>query len=257
MNYIAYSDLDGTFLDHFTYSYKESVEGLELLKKHNIPLIFISSKTFAEMELLSTELESFTPFIFENGGGYGILKNGEYEAVLFDKGVEELIQYKDKLTELCGSELLFFDTITVDEVVDLTGLSHERAALSLKRKSSLPFVCRDSNRVLKIDEINSQIQSSGIQVTRGGRFYHFFSSQVSKGLAVERMNKILFNEKVETMGVGDSLNDLPLLRAVDHPYLVKRHDNTHLETGEALTRISAIGPAGFSEAVKKFIGDIS
>ena len=53
------------------------------------------------------------------------------------------------------------------------------------------------------------------------------------------------------LGIGDSLNDAPMLQAVDYPYLVQRPNGEwrHFEVPN-LIRIPAIGPLGFTAMVK-------
>ena len=68
-NYIIFSDLDGTLLDHKTYTFEPASEALSVLKSRKIPLILSSSKTKAEIERIQSKLTLKEPFIFENGSG--------------------------------------------------------------------------------------------------------------------------------------------------------------------------------------------
>ena len=69
MSLIVFTDLDGTLLDHDTYSWQEAAPALEALRIKGVPLILCSSKTRAEMLVLWQELGLSHPFITENGGG--------------------------------------------------------------------------------------------------------------------------------------------------------------------------------------------
>ena len=66
---IVFTDLDGTLLDHATYSWEPALPALSLLRERQIPLVFCSSKTRAEIEHYRRELGNLDPFISENGGG--------------------------------------------------------------------------------------------------------------------------------------------------------------------------------------------
>ena len=66
---LIFSDLDATLLDHNTYSFKEAVPALKLIKKREIPLILSSSKTYEEMIVIRKKLNNHDPFIYENGSG--------------------------------------------------------------------------------------------------------------------------------------------------------------------------------------------
>ena len=48
-NYLIFTDLDGTLLDHATYSFNDAKEMLSYLKLNDIPLIIITSKTKHEI----------------------------------------------------------------------------------------------------------------------------------------------------------------------------------------------------------------
>jgi len=65
---VIFTDLDGTLLDHCTYSYKEAEKALESIRRKNIPLIVCSSKTREEIEIYRKKLLNNGPFISENGG---------------------------------------------------------------------------------------------------------------------------------------------------------------------------------------------
>jgi mannosyl-3-phosphoglycerate phosphatase len=67
--FVVFSDLDGTLLDHNTYGWQAAQPALNLCKKCHVPIVLVSSKTRAEMELLRGELSVSAPFVSENGGG--------------------------------------------------------------------------------------------------------------------------------------------------------------------------------------------
>jgi len=66
--YIIFTDLDGTLLDHFTYSYSAASDALKLIKEKGIPLIICTSKARAEILSIRKRLKNKAPFISENGG---------------------------------------------------------------------------------------------------------------------------------------------------------------------------------------------
>ena len=74
-NLIIFTDLDGTLLNHDDYSYKNAIPSLEKIKKKNIPLIIVTSKTKKEVEQLQKEIGIKEPFIVENGAAIFFPKN--------------------------------------------------------------------------------------------------------------------------------------------------------------------------------------
>ena len=61
-NIVIFTDLDGTLLDARTYDPGVAIEALEKCSLHSIPVIFVSSKTRAEIECLREELNNVSPF---------------------------------------------------------------------------------------------------------------------------------------------------------------------------------------------------
>jgi mannosyl-3-phosphoglycerate phosphatase len=61
---------------------------------------------------------------------------------------------------------------------------------------------------------------------------------------------------LETVGIGDSLNDIPFLLVVDRPVLVRRLPGGQEKQMRipALVRTAADGPAGWNEAVLTILG---
>jgi predicted mannosyl-3-phosphoglycerate phosphatase (HAD superfamily) len=46
-----------------------------------------------------------------------------------------------------------------------------------------------------------------------------------------------------------------MMEHVDRPFLVKKHDGSHIKTGTVDTeKTEGIGPEGFTEAVRLFLG---
>jgi mannosyl-3-phosphoglycerate phosphatase len=70
--------------------------------------------------------------------------------------------------------------------------------------------------------------------------------------------KGLYEQKygaIRTIGIGDSRNDIPLLRAVDQPILVQKEDGTY-EPGVGLSNLikaDGIGPEGWNRVIMRLV----
>jgi len=64
---VIYTDLDGSLLDHDSYSHAAADALLAELEVHGVPVIIASSKTRSEQIALRNELSNHHPFIVENG----------------------------------------------------------------------------------------------------------------------------------------------------------------------------------------------
>ena len=64
---MVFSDLDGSFLEPKTYSFKHAKRGLRELRVKNIVPVFVSSKTCKEISSLQEISGLYGPLICENG----------------------------------------------------------------------------------------------------------------------------------------------------------------------------------------------
>jgi mannosyl-3-phosphoglycerate phosphatase len=254
---LVFSDLDGTLLDHDTYDYTPAREGLAFLKNNAVPLILVSSKTMPEMKIVHEEMGLDAPYIFENGGGIYWPDNNEHIEHL-GMDISELKSRREAIDAELKEPVYFITDMTVEEIVNRTGLSREKALLAQRRLTSLPFILPSGRNIgqEEMRKINAVLQAKGLSMTKGGRFYHFLSLQSDKGSAIKRV--IDYYRKtgaaaVTTIGIGDSENDIPMFMAVDIPVVIRKKDGTVIETGMDHVRITTgIGPDGFSEAVMEY-----
>lgn len=256
------TDLDGTLLDAAGYSHAQAEQALALIRERGIPLILCSSKTRAEIEVLRGELDNTHPFIAENGGGIFIPRGyfsalfeaedcGDYRLITLGTPYAEIRRRFVRLRDELQVKVRGFGDMTAAEVATLTGLGLEDARRSQQRDFDEPFVFEGEpeRRFLHA------IEESGLSWTEG-RIFHIMGRH-DKGRAVGLLRALYEKQgdAVETIGLGDSLNDLPLLRAVDVPVLVM-HDDGSFDAriaiaGMVTTRLP--GPAGWNDSVLRLL----
>ncbi len=266
--YVVFTDLDGTLLDADTYSWAAATPALKALRASRIPLILVSSKTRAEIEPLRRRLQHRDPFIVENGAAvfvpqglfafplervrtkspYDVIELGLPYFMLRDvlKQIEDAVE-----TPLDG-----FGDLSVDDIMQLTGLSRTDATLAKMREYDEPYLLEGPPAL--IEEVCRQIVVRGLRWTKRGRLYHLTGDN-DKGEAAQlllrcyrRQQRLRYQtNRVESIGIGDSINDAPLLAVVDHPILVQKPDGSfdpdvHLPQ---LIRAQGIGPVGWNAAI--------
>ena len=107
--------------------------------------------------------------------------------------------------------------------------------------------------------LRREIRRAGLNATRGSRFFHILGRN-DKGAAVRRLLAWYRREgrkRARAVGLGDSPNDIPLLRAVHIAFLVARPGGrcdaeTHLAVPRARLA-GGIGPAGWDRAVRTLL----
>ncbi len=259
---VIFTDLDGSLLDAKTYSFKEAMPALKVIKGKGIPLVLCSSKTREELELYRDRLQNKDPFVAENGGavfapaGYftiltGSMPREEYIVSAFGTSYGELRKELARIRESTHIPVRGFGDMSVEEIAALTGLPQEEANLARAREFSEPFVFEKGvdERFLKA------IEGSGLHWTRG-KLYTLMGDH-DKGSAVRLLKRWYESERgtLITIGLGDGLNDLELLKEMDHPVLIQREDGSYDPGVEVPNLIKArgIGPAGWNRALLELL----
>jgi len=260
---IVFTDLDGTLIDHSTYSVDVARGALRLLANQNVPVIFCSSKTFSEQRFIQDQLGLIHPFILENGSAVAIPSGYFPKSVLesytfitdasgyeiFRVAYAEAHAIKSILMDF--ADIKGFADVSDKELEALTGLSGNDLQRARERWFTETLIT--PLNPVRVKEIADKLGAFGFVLSRGGRFYTIQSKQANKGKAVRWLAGI-FREVMThppvCAAIGDSPNDISMLASVDHAFLVQRHDGSWTDTKlPDVTMIDAIGPAGFTVAV--------
>lgn len=261
---IVYTDLDGTLLDHDTYSFLPAQPALDKLYTQRIPLILITSKTRSEAEFWRTKMGNRHPFIVENGGAVLIprayfpfpVQRGKprdgYDLIELGEPYESLVSALLLASERSRCKVKGFHEMTVEEVSALCGIPMGQAAAAKRRQYDEPFEILDSERE---QFLLKAIEEQGKKWTRGRRFYHILGRN-SKAVAVQILTDLYrqLDPHVYTIGLGDSFNDLPYLREVDVPILIRSvHSEKIIHSLPAARLTSKSGPEGWNSAILEMI----
>ena len=244
---IIFTDLDGTLLDHDTYSFDAANEMLYYLKRHAIPLVIVTSKTAAEVQELLVSLDLQTPAIVENGAG--IIQNGQLTA--FGKTYEEIrtaFTSYAKEFELRG----FFD-MSVQEVAQLTDLPPKQAQDAKKRLFTEPFIIKNPADLPRLQELAA---ADGLAVIQGGRFYHLITKGQDKATAIARVKQMYettYGKKYTALALGDGANDISMLKSADRAFLIPKIDGSYLDCEiSGVIKAPYSGPKGWNAVLKEY-----
>lgn len=264
--HLIFTDLDGTLLDHHTYSWSAAAEALAEIERRRVPLIFVTSKTRAEMEVLRRELGHAHPFITENGGGIfipegyfnlrikGALRIARYHCLALGRPYREITTALEEIAAEAGAEVVGFHQMSAREIAQNTGLDLKQAELARQRDFDEPFFFAGASE----QAIQKFVQAASrrrIEVARGDRFWHLAAGS-DKGRAVAHLVKLYRTaerSRYRSVGLGSSPNDLSLLTAVDQAVVLPRTDGSFdpglLSRLPHSSRGSAPGPSGWNDAV--------
>lgn len=263
MALIIFTDLDGTLLNQEDYNYTPALPMLEQLKQKGIPVIPVTSKTRAEVEGLRQEMGLKDPFIVENGSAVFIPK-GDRRFVVSQASQEDDYYLKllgctygearEGLRAVAGDlgeSLRGFGDLSETEIQSLTGLPLEEVKLAKTREFTEPFV---TPHHLPTEKIEQTVAKYNFRVLVGDRFSHLIGNNAGKGRAVRWLMEIYQSaaaaEKVVTVGLGNSPNDLEMLETVDIPIVIASSKGVHPGLAKKGWQIApSPGSQGWAEAV--------
>jgi len=262
---VVFTDLDGTLLDRKDYRCDDAVPALELLRRRDVPLVFATSKTRAEVEYWRTRLKNPDPFIVENGGavfvprGYfpfpvpGARLSDGYEVVEFGDSYPHLVQTLRQASLAVGVPVRGFHQMTAEEVGRECNMSLEQATLALLRGYDEPFMILDKPGAPRL---LAAIEASGRRWHEGGRFHHITGDN-DKAQAVDLLTALYERAfgSAETIGLGDAAADLPFLRRVGRAFLIASEHVAALKRALPQAVVSARpGPAGWRDSIFGALG---
>jgi len=262
---VIFTDLDGTLLDCDTYSYAAATPTLKMLRQKKIPLVFCSAKTRAEQEVYRRELGIDDPFIVENGGAIFIPQGyfpfhfdyhkaqNEYLVIELGMPYQEIRTILQETRSRLRIGFKGFGDMSPEEVAAETGLDLEGARRAKDREYDETLKLDGTSE--EIEGVLSAIKEAGLNYAHGGRYYGVMGGN-DKGRAASILLN-LFRRKlrqVKIVGLGDSLNDLPLLDVMDVPILVQKPDGSWegMDLPE-LYRVEGIGPIGWRRAIDELL----
>jgi len=224
-NLIVVTDLDGTLLDHHSYEFKPAMFMIASLKRHDIPIVFNSSKTYAEMRYLQDQMGLLDPMIAENGAAIYLPKHrfspplkswedsGDFWRLSLAKPrghwLRILAQYPDQ------ASVLSFSYLGVQGVMNVSGLDWAAAERASQRDYTEPLMAPSDAGVK--DSLVHYLHSRGARIQQGGRFMTV-GDNVDKGRALRVLVSLLesLSERpVHSLGLGDGLNDISMLEQAD------------------------------------------
>ena len=267
---LIFTDLDGSLLDHDCYSFEPVIPILETLKSKQVPVIPITSKTFAEVEQLRGHLNNNHPFIIENGAaiaipkdyflsmpedcykksGFWVISNSrsrQHWNQLLEENTQDFIGEFETFTQIVS-------TNGIKGIQDITGLGFEQAQLSNQRDFSEPVHWLGSQH--RKQEFINKLSAAGATLLQGGRFLSV-GDKVDKGSALVQLTKHYQQQhslsNIHTLAIGDSGNDINMLEYTDYSAIIKKHDGTHLnlKSKNVYAKSTKIAPLGWKEVITK------
>ncbi len=242
---LVVTDLDGTLLDHHSYSFAPARDALELIRQRRVPLVLCSSKTRPEMVALQDALDIEAPFICENGAA--IYTPGETQPDALVPPRSAVLAVLRRLRAEHEFAFTGFADMSVAEIAESTGLSLEAAALAATRDFSEPLRWEDTGA--RLEQFHACLAEEDLVAQQGGRFLTV-AGPTDKGIALTRLRQ-RYVATATVIALGDSPNDQSMLAVADIAVIIKsaRSDSLDPQEPARVIRSSHPGPLGWQEAM--------
>jgi mannosyl-3-phosphoglycerate phosphatase len=200
------------------------------------------------------------PFVVENGGAI-VIPAGYFPEIatlgnqtraytlILGRPYDELVRALRRISQELEISIRGFHQMTDQEVARATGLTVREAHMARQRETGEPFRFANANQAA-IRAFLRRAQERGYTIQRGG--------SCDKGLAMSVLigfYRMAWQTRIFTIALGDSANDLPMLRLVDRPILIPCPDGSLAqEVTQAIPSIARAtkpGPQGWSTALAR------
>lgn len=267
-NWIIFTDLDGSLLDHDSYSHKAADGLLGELEQDQIPVILTTSKTRAEVLSLRAELNNPHPFIIENGAavfipqGYfttkpeGCIETDGFWIFRFCQERSYWLAILEKAKLVFPHSFSHFSVMKEEVIAQLTGLSLEQAQQANQREFGEPITW------LGVDKAKHEfilwLEDQGGHVLQGGRFLHL-SGACNKGQALVWLAAEYKKQRnlptTKTIAIGDSGNDIAMLEQADLALIIRSpvHESPKLKRTHGFFISEEFGPRGWNAGLRKIL----
>lgn len=266
--WLVFSDLDGSLLDHDSYSHQAADELLLELEQDHVPVILTTSKTRAEVLSIRAELNNQHPFISENGAavfipqGYfstrpeGCFDLDGFWVYQFCETHNHWLSILEKAKEIFPFSFSHFAAMKEEVISQLTGLSLTQAKQANQREYGEPISWLGTDRAKQ--EFILWLQEQGGYVLQGGRFLHL-SGCCNKGQALtwlaEEYKKQCASADLKTVAIGDSGNDIAMLEQADIALIIRSpvHAPPKLKRLRGFFISDEFGPRGWNSGLRKIL----
>lgn len=256
---IIFSDLDGTLLDHHSYSWERARPALAKISELRIPLILCTSKTAAEVSKIHLSMNLRHPYIVENGAAI-VFPEAEdcrnQNAHFLGRHYSDLLPIVQKIRQDGGYRFTGFYDMTASEVAAETGLTSEQSKLAKDRLSTEPLKWEDSD--VALDRFKADLAKLDLRLVQGGRFYHILDSKADKGNALlwllDYFKQNHTYKNWFSVALGDGPNDQSMLEAADLAVIIPsvsgRSPNPY---NSKILHATEPGPCGWNRAILNIV----
>lgn len=263
---LIFTDLDGTLLDHDTYSAEPAASLIRSLQETaSADVIPVTSKTQSELASLDQKL----PFeksvkVSENGAVIQAppssppAKKFTQTTMFLGVRYREILAAIDALPDELRHHINGFANMTSEDVCRHTGLNIDQAKEAKDRQASEPFLWSGTDE--ELEDLRARMAPHGILLQQGGRFHHL-TGRATKQQAMQTIMQAFQDHnpknRLSSIALGDGPNDLEMIEAADFGVIIPNHDGVAIRSNKPSVRTARKpGPEGWMLAVKDILREL-
>ena len=263
---IIFTGLDGTLLPSENVDYEPVLAAIEQLQQHNIPLIPVTNNTRAEVEELRRKIGWNTPFVVERGSGI-FIPQGNTDFNLAETEIKDNYHFYQlgctytearaalkAVQEEISKILRGFGDLDEENIQTIKGISPAAARRAKSREFSEYFLT--PNR-LDITQLQTVAEEYGFKIIPEGKLSLVMGGNADSRKAITWLKKnyqLNSSDKITTVGIGSTQQDLSLLESVDIPIVVPTAEGVEPSFAERNWEVVAdTGRQGWINAIAKII----
>ena len=269
MSLIIFTGLDRMLLPIEEHDYESAIAIVQKLQQKNIPLIPVTNNTRAEVKALSEKVGFKDPFIVEQGSGIFIPQDNQDFKISDTETVDDYHLYQLGCTytearaalkvvqEEISKILRGFGDLDEENIQTMMGISSAAARRAKSREFSEYFLTPSR---LEISKLQAVAEEYGFKIIPEDKLSLVMGGNAEKGKAVSWLKEnyqSTNSDRVVTVGIGSTKQDLPLLEVVDVPVVVPNSQGLDptLAANKEWQISSESGALGWLSAIAKFCQD--
>lgn len=263
---LIFTDLDGTLLDHHSYSASPADALIARLHRDDIAQVIpITSKTRSELAHLRATIPiEHGVGVTENGSviddAQGIIAGdlGKEQAIILGQSYTSILAALAQLPAHIRQHVRGFSDMSAQDIADATGLALGDAKRAAKREASEPFTW--SGNADGLAELTEIMAGADVQVQQGGRFYHL-TGHATKAMAMAKIAAISASNNpdrhIVSIALGDGPNDLGMIEAANFGVIMPNPDGVTIGSSqEGIRTAPHPGPVGWVAAVQNILTEL-
>jgi mannosyl-3-phosphoglycerate phosphatase len=221
---MVFTDLDGAFLDARAFSVDASRAVLRRIVSARIPLVPVTSRTFAEVRTLADALGIDGPFIIESGGGIARRVGSSWRMQACGADAASLRAAVPHIEERANARLLLYSTMRLDEAAAASGLTGIDLRRSMQRHFDEPFVVTRGS----LEDVGAAAMSLGLRVRSGERLHRLCGPAGIDAAAQRIRGEVAAALGIEpiVVALGSTPMGAEFLSIADIPIIIPRSDGT-------------------------------